>query len=63
MDCGIYICSPEVLVQFFDNWDYQEMPNFLRFETQNREMGNKIFAHVITDEYAVRVHDPHVYSR
>jgi translation initiation factor eIF-2B subunit epsilon len=62
MDCHIYVCSPEVLVAFSDNWDYQDMARYLRHEVQNREMGNRLFAHVtLPGEYAARVHDPHVY--
>lgn len=31
-------------------------------QVQNREMGNRLFAHVThPHEYAARVHDPHVY--
>ncbi|GAB5037539.1 bacterial transferase hexapeptide repeat-containing protein [Nannochloropsis oceanica] len=62
MDCHIYVCSPEVLVAFSDNWDYQDMARYLHQEVQNREMGNRLFAHVtLPSEYAARVHDPHVY--
>lgn len=62
MDCHIYVCSPEVLVAFSDNWDYQDMGRFLRHEVESREMGNKVYSHVtLPHEYAARVHDPHVY--
>jgi len=63
LDCHIYICSPEVLVSFSDNWDYQDMLQFIRLEVLNRELGNRLFGYVINsrEEYAARVHDPHVY--
>lgn len=54
-----------MLVSFSDNWDYQELPRFIRNEVQNREMGNRLYGHVLDarHEYAARVHDPHVYHR
>jgi translation initiation factor eIF-2B subunit epsilon len=62
LDCQVDICSPEVLVQFSDNFDYSDIRrDFVRNEVQNFELGNKIYAHVITDAYAARVHDPRTY--
>ncbi|CAK4608954.1 unnamed protein product [Aphanomyces euteiches] len=63
MDAHIDICSPDVLVQFSDNFDYQDIRgDFIRNEAQNYEMGNKIHAHIIAKEFAARVHDPRTYS-
>ncbi|ETV91245.1 hypothetical protein H310_14104 [Aphanomyces invadans] len=63
MDAQIDICSPDVLVQFSDNFDYQDIrSDFVRNEAQNYEMGNKIHAHIIAKDFAARVHDPRTYS-
>ncbi|RHY66573.1 hypothetical protein DYB30_002827 [Aphanomyces astaci] len=63
MDAQVYICSPDVLVQFSDNFDYQDIrTDFVRNEAQNYEMGNKIHAHIISKDFAARVHDPRTYS-
>eukprot|EP00937_MAST-01D_sp_MAST-1D-sp2_P006801 g6801.t1 len=63
LDTHIDICSPEVLVQFSDNFDYQDIRrDFLYNEVQNFELGNKITAHVVQGQYAARVHDPRTYD-
>ncbi|OQR91949.1 translation initiation factor eIF-2B subunit epsilon [Achlya hypogyna] len=63
MDAQVDICSPDVLVQFSDNFDYQDIRrDFIRNEVLNYEMGNRIHAHIISKEFAARVHDPRTYS-
>ncbi|EQC42712.1 hypothetical protein SDRG_00439 [Saprolegnia diclina VS20] len=63
MDAHVDICSPEVLLQFSDNFDYQDMrKDFIRNEVLNYEMGNRIHAHIISKEFAARVHDPRTYA-
>eukprot|EP00735_Rhodelphis_limneticus_P006512 TRINITY_DN18929_c0_g1::TRINITY_DN18929_c0_g1_i1::g.1421::m.1421 TRINITY_DN18929_c0_g1::TRINITY_DN18929_c0_g1_i1::g.1421 ORF type:complete len:682 (-),score=163.39,sp/Q54RF3/EI2BE_DICDI/35.78/1e-136,W2/PF02020.13/6.4e-22,Hexapep/PF00132.19/0.29,Hexapep/PF00132.19/0.059,Hexapep/PF00132.19/0.00016,Hexapep/PF00132.19/22,Hexapep/PF00132.19/0.00058,NTP_transferase/PF00483.18/2.8e-07,Hexapep_2/PF14602.1/0.011,Hexapep_2/PF14602.1/0.045,Hexapep_2/PF14602.1/0.31,NTP_transf_3/PF12804.2/0.022 TRINITY_DN189 len=54
---NIDICSPEVLVQFTDNFDYQDMcSDFIRGVLQSEILGQKIYSHVIgPTEYATRV--------
>jgi translation initiation factor eIF-2B subunit epsilon len=43
-DCFIDICSPEVLVQFSDNFDYQDIrKDFIRNEVVNFELGMHIY--------------------
>ena len=37
LDCNIDICSPEVLIQIADNYDYQDLrQDFVRREVQNK---------------------------
>lgn len=62
LDCHIDICSPDILVQFSDNFDYLDIRrDFVANEVQNYELGNKLHAKIITKEYAARVHDPRTY--
>lgn len=50
LDCHVDVCSPEVLVQISDNFDYQDMrQDFVANEAANHELGNKILAHVVPD--------------
>ena len=63
LDCHIDVCSPEVLVHFSDNIDYQDIrSDYVHNEVQNLELGYRFFAHVITNEYAARVHCPRTYD-
>ena len=62
VDCCIDICSPEVLVQFSDNFDYQDVRrDFIRNEVGNWELGQHIFGYLLEDEYAARVTDVRAY--
>eukprot|EP01116_Phalansterium_solitarium_P022662 TRINITY_DN7571_c0_g1_i1.p1 TRINITY_DN7571_c0_g1~~TRINITY_DN7571_c0_g1_i1.p1 ORF type:complete len:431 (+),score=129.70 TRINITY_DN7571_c0_g1_i1:83-1375(+) len=55
-DCRIDICSPEVLMAFADNFDYQQLrADFVRGIISSDVTGEKIFTHVIDGEYAARV--------
>lgn len=50
LDCHVDVCSPEVLVQLSDNFDYQDLrKQFVAYEAANQELGNKILAHVVPD--------------
>jgi len=56
IDCRIDICSPEVLMLFADNFDYQDLrQDFMRGILSSEILGSKIYAHVISGEYAARV--------
>jgi len=63
-DTHIDICAPELLVLLQDNFDWQDLrrdvlPGILgQFEM----LGKTIYTHVITNEYAARVHDAHTYD-
>ncbi|KAG5182444.1 nucleotide-diphospho-sugar transferase [Tribonema minus] len=63
LDCYIDICSPEVLVQISDNFDYQDLrQHFVTNEVANVELGNKIMAHIVGPrEYSARVEDLRLY--
>ncbi|EEY56405.1 translation initiation factor eIF-2B subunit epsilon, putative [Phytophthora infestans T30-4] len=63
LDCYLDICSPEVLLKFAEDFDYQDLRrDFLHNEVQNYELGKKFFVKVITDEFAARVMDPRTYA-
>jgi translation initiation factor eIF-2B subunit epsilon len=63
MDCYIDVCSPEVLLKFAEDFDYQDLrQDFLHNEVQNYELGKKFFVKVVTDEFAARVMDPRTYA-
>lgn len=52
----IYICAPEVLMLFSDNFDYQNINrDFLIGVLSEEELGNKIYVYETPGEYAVRV--------
>ena len=56
LDCHISICSPTVPQLFSDNFDYQTRHHFIRGILINEEiLGNHIYTHVISDQYAARV--------
>ena len=56
LDCHISVCSPTVPQLFSDNFDYQTRHHFIRGILVNEEiLGNHIYAHIITDQYAARV--------
>ena len=63
LDCHIYVCSPEVLVHFSDNYDYANIRNdYIHNEVQNAALAWRFFGHFIENEYAARVHDPRTYD-
>lgn len=62
LDCHVDICSPEVMLQFSDNFDYQEIRrDFIRNEVVNWELGMHIYGYMLQNEYAARVHDLRTY--
>jgi translation initiation factor eIF-2B subunit epsilon len=63
MDCHIDICSPEFLLQFSDNFDYQDVRrDFIKNEAVNWELGMHIYSYELgKSEYAARVHDLRTY--
>ena len=51
-DCGIYICAPEVLMLFSDNFDFQHIQrDFIHGILSEEELGNKLFVHELCGEY------------
>ena len=63
-DTGIYICSPDVLARFSDEFDYLFVSKFISNSVAEEELGlqNKIFAYLLkSHEYAARIHDPRTY--
>lgn len=63
LDCHVSVCSPHVPAIFSDNFDYETQDHFVRGILVNEEiLGNNIFVHVITDQYAARVSNLHTYD-
>ncbi|XP_038069205.1 translation initiation factor eIF-2B subunit epsilon-like isoform X2 [Patiria miniata] len=63
MHSHISICSPRVTELFVDNFDYQNMSDLIRGILINEEIeGNKLYMHVIEEEYAARVTDLPMYD-
>jgi translation initiation factor eIF-2B subunit epsilon len=62
LDCHVDICSPELILQFSDNFDYQDIRHdFVHNEVSNWALGKHIYAYTIQNEYAARVQDPRTY--
>jgi translation initiation factor eIF-2B subunit epsilon len=65
-DCGIDLCSPDVLARFQDEFDYREIRRmFVANSVAEEEEGlqNKIYAHLLAPgEYAARVSDFTTYA-
>lgn len=62
-DVGIYICAPEVLVLFSDNFDFQHIQrDFIRGVLSEEELGNKLFVHMLQNEYAAHVANMRAYA-
>ncbi|EDQ89397.1 uncharacterized protein MONBRDRAFT_25519 [Monosiga brevicollis MX1] len=55
IDCHTAICSPQVPMLFTDNFDYQEMFDFIRNVLQGDEItAAEIYTHVLDGAYAAR---------
>jgi translation initiation factor eIF-2B subunit epsilon len=64
LDCGIYICSPDVLAKFSDEWDYLHIQTFISNSVAEEEEGlqTKIYANILSSsEYASKIHDYRTY--
>jgi translation initiation factor eIF-2B subunit epsilon len=64
LDTGIYICSPDVLARFSDEFDYLHIAKFISNSVAEEEEGlqSKIYASILKpSEYAARIHDPRTY--
>eukprot|EP01038_Epipyxis_sp_PR26KG_P007435 gene7435-10131_t len=62
LDCNVDICSPELMLQFSDNFDYQDIrKDFIQNEVGNWALGKHIYGYVIQNEYAARVQDFRTY--
>lgn len=63
-DCGIDICTPEVLGLWADSFDYQTArKDFLHGVLKDYELnGSTIHTHVIKDYYAARAHNLKAYD-
>ena len=65
LDTGIYICSPDVLARFSDEFDFLEISKFISNSVAEEEEGlqSKIYASILkSKEYAARIHDPRTYQ-
>ena len=50
-DAEIYICAPEVLLLFSDNFDYQMVRrDFITGVLSEEELGNKLYIHELENE-------------
>lgn len=64
LDCGIDICTPDVLALWSDNFDFQTpRENFLYSVLKDYELnGKKLFMHIIDDYYVKRVENLRQYA-
>lgn len=64
IDCGIDICTPDVLALWSDNFDFQApRKGFLHSVLKDYELNGKTFhTHIISDHYAARVRNLHAYD-
>ncbi|KAJ3354185.1 hypothetical protein GGF32_002655 [Allomyces javanicus] len=64
IDCGVDICSVEVLALFSENFDYQDLRrDFVKGILESDLFVKSIYAHVVADAYAVRVRSTQLYDR
>jgi translation initiation factor eIF-2B subunit epsilon len=64
IDTGLYICSPDVLAKFSDEWDYLHIKTFISNSVAEEEEGlqSKIYAKELSSsEYAAKIHDFRTY--
>ncbi len=63
LDCNVDVCSLAMVDRIADEYDTQDLRrDFVAREVADRELGLKIFGHVVTREYAARVFDPKTYD-
>ncbi|XP_057313483.1 translation initiation factor eIF-2B subunit epsilon-like [Hydractinia symbiolongicarpus] len=61
--CQISICSPQVAPLFTDNFDYQNLDDFIKGILINEEiLGDQVHACIVHDCYSARVNDLHMYN-
>ncbi|XP_047126354.1 translation initiation factor eIF2B subunit epsilon isoform X1 [Hydra vulgaris] len=59
----ISICSPQVAPLFTDNFDYQNLDDFVRGVLINEEiMGDQVCIEVMNEGYSSRINDLHMYN-
>ncbi|KAF8069524.1 translation initiation factor eIF-2B subunit epsilon [Scenedesmus sp. PABB004] len=63
LDTAIAICSPEVLLMFSDNFDYQTLKrDFVCGTLSEEELGKKVYLYILQGEYAARIHSLRSYD-
>lgn len=64
IDCGIDICTPDVLALWSDNFDFQApRKGFLHSVLKDYELNGKtLHTHIVSDHYAARVRNLHAYD-
>lgn len=64
IDCGIDICTPDVLALWSDNFDFQApRKGFLHSVLKDYELNGKtIHTHIVSNHYAARVRNLHAYD-
>lgn len=64
IDCGIDICTPDVLALWSDNFDYEKpRAGFLHSVLKDYELNGKtIHTHIVNDGYAARVRNLQAYG-
>ena len=64
IDCGIDICTPDVLALWSDNFDYEKpRAGFLHSVLKDYELnGKKVYTHIVDDGYAARVRNLQAYA-
>ncbi|KAF2649398.1 translation initiation factor eIF-2B subunit epsilon [Lophiostoma macrostomum CBS 122681] len=64
IDCGIDICTPDVLALWSDNFDFQApRKDFLHTVLKDYELNGKtIHTYIVEDHYAARVRNLHAYD-
>jgi translation initiation factor eIF-2B subunit epsilon len=57
LDCHVDICSPELMLQFSDNFDYQDIrKDFIQNEVVNWELGMHIYGYILQVTVKVYYH-------
>ncbi len=64
IDCHIDICSQSFLLRINDEFDYQNLrEQFIVSEVTNQDFGRGIYAYLIEDSYAVKIHEPKIFHK
>mmetsp|Transcript_9728 Transcript_9728/g.13512 ORF Transcript_9728/g.13512 Transcript_9728/m.13512 type:complete len:717 (+) Transcript_9728:112-2262(+) len=59
IDTRIELCSPQVLLRYSENFDYQEARrDFVANEVANTSLGLRVYAHILHGSYGAVVKDP-----